>query len=34
LYSLIAGFIVYWLAAKAGMEPKVVAMPMAKSAAA
>jgi cytosine permease len=34
LYSLIAGFIVYWLAAKAGMEPKVVAMPVAKSVAA
>jgi cytosine permease len=34
LYSLIAGFIVYWLAAKAGMEPKVVAMPLAKTAAA
>jgi cytosine permease len=30
LYSLIAGFIVYWIAAKAGMEPKVVAMPMAR----
>jgi len=34
LYSLIAGFIVYWIAAKAGMEPKVVAMPVAKTAAA
>ena len=34
LYSLIAGFIVYWIAAKAGMEPKVVAMPLAKTAAA
>jgi cytosine permease len=34
LYSLIAGFIVYWLAAKAGMEPKVVAMPLAKTVAA
>lgn len=34
LYSLIAGFIVYWLAAKAGMEPKVVAMPGVKTAAA
>ena len=34
LYSLIAGFIVYWLAAKAGMEPKTVSMPVAKTAAA
>ncbi len=34
LYSLIAGFIVYWVCAKAGMEPKVVAMPLAKTAAA
>jgi cytosine permease len=34
LYSLIAGFIVYWLAAKAGMEPKTVSMPVAKTVAA
>ncbi len=32
LYSLIAGFIVYWIAAKAGMEPKTVSMPAAKAA--
>lgn len=28
LYSFIAGFVVYWICAKAGMEPKVVAMPV------
>jgi cytosine permease len=34
LYSLIVGFIVYWVCAKAGMEPKTVPMPVAKTAAA
>lgn len=32
LYGLIAGFVVYYAAAKAGMEPKVVALPAAKAA--
>ena len=27
LYSFIAGFVVYWVLAKAGLEPKTVAMP-------
>ena len=33
LYSFIAGFVVYAALAKAGLEPKVVEMPVAKKAA-
>ena len=32
LYSFVVGFLVYMLLAKAGLEPKVVAMPKAKAA--
>jgi cytosine permease len=27
LYSFIAGFLVYWIAAKAGLEPRTLEMP-------
>jgi hypothetical protein len=27
LYSFFAGFIVYWIGAKAGLEPRMIAMP-------